>query len=162
MLSDERRFRREGTSIMSLNAPFGAQCFPTGQARRLHALPPWSQCTFWCSVLSDIPRRLGNRNRVRSQCTFWCSVLSDLSGPILAHRRSLVSQCTFWCSVLSDPVHRAFAGGGHQGLNAPFGAQCFPTGRGAALCQERVKGLNAPFGAQCFPTYGVPIHEGLA
>ena len=37
-------------------------------------------------------------------------------------------------------------------LNAPFGAQCFPT----RYCQRgdgvTVTGLNAPFGAQCFPT----------
>ena len=37
------------------------------------------------------------------------------------------------------------------GLNAPFGAQCFPTheiwDRAAAEGS-----LNAPFGAQCFPT----------
>ena len=36
-----------------LNAPSGAQCFPTGT----NALPvngdAVSQCTFWCSVLSD-------------------------------------------------------------------------------------------------------------
>ena len=42
-----------GNSVSGLNAPFGAQCFPT-------VIPPppslagvWSQCTFWCSVLSD-------------------------------------------------------------------------------------------------------------
>ena len=40
----------------------------------------------------------------------------------------LWSQCTFWCSVLSD----TFTGTDHEDwlicLNAPFGAQCFPTG----------------------------------
>ena len=36
------------------------------------------------------------------------------------------SQCTFWCSVLSDL--RCGLGKGFQAcLNAPFGAQCFPT-----------------------------------
>ena len=40
-----------------------------------------SQCTFWCSVLSDLKRK---------NC--WCFKCS--------------SQCTFWCSVLSDPVRR--------------------------------------------------------
>ena len=64
---------------------------------------------------------------VRSQCTFWCSVLSDLAIwesvtpglfvsmhllvlsafrlDLMVHRIHLVrdeSQCTFWCSVLSD------------------------------------------------------------
>ena len=62
-----------------LNAPSGAQCFPTGfvvggsvfDARR-------SQCTFWCSVLSDTESTLSPLPGRLSQCTFWCSVLSDL------------------------------------------------------------------------------------
>ena len=40
-------------------------------------------------------------------------------------------------------------------LNAPFGAQCFPTGTVPGVVRSR-KGLNAPFGAQCFPTLGLP------
>ena len=40
----------------SLNAPFGAQCFPTGFCSGLHHRPFGSQCTFWCSVLSDLVR----------------------------------------------------------------------------------------------------------
>ena len=36
-----------------------------------------SQCTFWCSVLSD-QRVDAKFDKVKkSQCTFWCSVLSD-------------------------------------------------------------------------------------
>ena len=39
------------------------------------------------------------------------------------------------------------------GLNAPFGAQCFLTGRHAIDVHGMVEvGLNAPFGAQCFLT----------
>ena len=41
--------------------------------------------------------------RQQSQCTFWCSVLSDLREAISTNRFP-VSQCTFWCSVLSDVV----------------------------------------------------------
>ena len=37
-----------------------------------------------------------------SQCTFWCSVLSDWPVLILLKQQSVLSQCTFWCSVLSD------------------------------------------------------------
>ena len=61
-----------------------------------------------------------------SQCTFWCSVLSDCAPTITQHTNdrvsmhllvlsafrpwthdmynvpNKVSQCTFWCSVLSD------------------------------------------------------------
>ena len=37
-----------------LNAPFGAQCFPTGVVVvHVAAARDPSQCTFWCSVLSD-------------------------------------------------------------------------------------------------------------
>ena len=110
----------------SLNAPFGAQCFPTYK-HSLKKYPHGSQCTFWCSVLSD--RGSGAHRAVPrlSQCTFWCSVLSDL--PAHTTRRRFTKR-----------------------LNAPFGAQCFPT------CKMRLKEgswttrLNAPFGAQCFPT----------
>ena len=39
-----------------------------------------------------------------SQCTFWCSVLSDLSEAVrLTGYLQERSQCTFWCSALSDP-----------------------------------------------------------
>ena len=40
-----------------------------------------SQCTFWCSVLSDKKRRRRKRRVLLSQCTFWCSVLSDPTSP---------------------------------------------------------------------------------
>ena len=88
-----------------------------------------SQCTFWCSVLSDWLTWIGCVIIFMSQCTFWCSVLSDLDidtapVPLLnvsmhllvlsAFRQGVVdlalllgqSQCTFWCSVLSDPARR--------------------------------------------------------
>ena len=39
-----------------------------------------------------------------SQCTFWCSVLSDMKAPIRVAVSLQASQCTFWCSVLSDGV----------------------------------------------------------
>ena len=40
-----------------------------------------SQCTFWCSVLSDVARRPSAFTDNQSQCTFWCSVLSDPHHP---------------------------------------------------------------------------------
>ena len=95
---------------------------------------------------------MSSPNVVRSQCTFWCSVLSDLNdGPVLNELLSavsmhllvlsafrltggnkeqtdaLLSQCTFWCSVLSDFVSDATFVWRASGLNAPSGAQCFPT-----------------------------------
>ena len=133
-----------------LNAPFGAQCFPTGSvagSRLPHAVSMhllvlsafrrsmkshlpcrfrvsmhllvlsafrrptttptasesgMSQCTFWCSVLSDLDHADGYVwQAVLSQCTFWCSVLSDRRRSSQTHPRQ-GSQCTFWCSVLSD------------------------------------------------------------
>ena len=41
------------------------------------------------------------------------------------------------------------------GLNAPSGAQCFPTGTQPGLTSSNSCGLNAPSGAQCFPTVDV-------
>ena len=40
----------------------------------------------------------------------------------------------------------------HAGLNAPSGAQCFPTTATATACVAVWSCLNAPSGAQCFPT----------
>ena len=87
--------------LYGLNAPFGAQCFPTRPPHPCDGQGPLSQCTFWCSVLSDGKRNASTGKSRRSQCTFWCSVLSDLYGV---------------------PIHEGIAC-----LNAPFGAQCFPT-----------------------------------
>ena len=46
---------KEDGKQYSLNAPSGAQCFPTrpSVAGVEAGLSGWSQCTFWCSVLSD-------------------------------------------------------------------------------------------------------------
>ena len=60
-----------------------------------------SQCTFWCSVLSDLDRTKRVKKHAESQCTFWCSVLSD-ARPAVRDLWIVWSQCTFWCSVLSD------------------------------------------------------------
>ena len=64
---------------------------------------------------------------IGSQCTFWCSVLSDPEdGDFLDDSYQTKSQCTFWCSVLSDSAHPC-GGVIFACLNAPSGAQCFPT-----------------------------------
>ena len=46
-----------GASSRSLNAPSGAQCFPTKIIEH-YMLREMSQCTFWCSVLSDGTERI--------------------------------------------------------------------------------------------------------
>ena len=127
VLSDSFETTSNNASLGCLNAPFGAQCFPTAEmsAPREHLLHE-SQCTFWCSVLSDGRNSYHESVDFWSQCTFWCSVLSDGPTPVwsLATR---TSQCTFWCSVLSDRKERLRHTFCFTSLNAPFGAQCFPT-----------------------------------
>ena len=79
-------------------------------------------------VLSAFRRvfsRISIAQTIGSQCTFWCSVLSDYRTVQICGRRDK-SQCTFWCSVLSDGNHAARIQL-NKCLNAPFGAQCFPT-----------------------------------
>ena len=183
-----------------------------------------SQCTFWCSVLSDAsrPRRHVPHTVEKSQCTFWCSVLSDGETP-KPHRRCLNAPSGAQCFPTRDTAHQGLgrrvsmhllvlsafrpSGEGYEqlyseipvsmhllvlsafrqyegygrikstsGLNAPSGAQCFPTVRRAncwqpgswsqctfwcsVLSDQRIRrgnvrilpGLNAPSGAQCFPT----------
>ena len=176
VLSAFRHTDHRPTNLLpwGLNAPFGAQCFPTFgcTTKRLPSCP--SQCTFWCSVLSDLPRRT-RWARLRS-VSMHLLVLS-------AFRQELGAE--------TKPLD--------DGLNAPFGAQCFPTRMRRrswgcrllvsmhllVLSAFRLKGnlyydfsqwsqctfwcsvlsdpkrklliycfssLNAPFGAQCFPT----------
>ena len=115
------------STLTGLNAPFGAQCFPTRQQLRWTPWPSSSQCTFWCSVLSDLEEHAIRYAKARS-VSMHLLVLS-------AFRQN------------STESHRSHT----PSLNAPFGAQCFPTGflgfwGGFLFC------LNAPFGAQCFPT----------
>ena len=148
-------FRRRGfvpgdQAWLRLNAPSGAQCFPTREIEASWAMVTPSQCTFWCSVLSDRNDHHGDRAPFESQCTFWCSVLSDPRPAPVRHPSML-------------------------GLNAPSGAQCFPTPPGdpawdfvsvsmhllvlSAFRRSSMRSvllspasLNAPSGAQCFPT----------
>ena len=63
--------------LVRLNAPSGAGCFLTQSKSNFPLSAYWSQCTFWCWVLSDklITDTVGDAGQ--SQCTFWCWVLSD-------------------------------------------------------------------------------------
>ena len=79
-------------------------------------------------------------------------VLSAFRQVKLDESKSIIqSQCTFWCSVLSDLSRKESQMDFQKSLNAPFGAQCFPT-RDVDPSDAHRAGLNAPFGAQCFPT----------
>ena len=163
----------------NLNAPFGAQCFPTREEAQGAGLENLSQCTFWCPALSDLSSVPDgwSKDRIVSQCTFWCSVLSDMEDRFAGYWKFLDgSQCTFWCSVPSDLDSANLEGDRRLRLNAPSGAQCFPTLTAMHLtnislwsqctfwCSVLSDGhegfdfgwadscLNAPSGAQCFPT----------
>ena len=109
-----------------------------------------------------------------SQCTFWCSVLSDWGRQLAPAITG--SRVSMHLLVLSAFRHEAtYTAAGVLGLNAPFGAQCFPTRVRTRIVARVVcvsmhllvlsafrlpnvpvrfiqVGLNAPFGAQCFPT----------
>ena len=125
VLSDLESRGRSDCPLSRLNAPFGAQCFPTLSPSRGIVMGLWVSMhllvlsAFRLEVVNDArlcldvsmhllvlsafrpharPRRT---HRPRSQCTFWCSVLSDAFRHGLLGER-LRSQCTFWCSVLSD------------------------------------------------------------
>ena len=108
-----------------------------------------SQCTFWCSVLSDGIHRTMNNPSSRSQCTFWRSVLSDTRRVFVCHPHILVSMHLLVLSAFRHKLLRVWAV--VNGLNAPFGAQCFPTAQTRKV-KQMASSLNAPFGAQCFPT----------
>ena len=141
--------RRSETA--GLNAPFGAQCFPTAGSPGLQCCGSRSQCTFWCSVLSDTSTspHSSPSNRVSMHLlvlsAFRLNISADqaalkygLNAPFGAQcfptPRAITglplptrSQCTFWCSVLSDAAPLPHTRSPVRSLNAPFGAQCFPT-----------------------------------
>ena len=127
VLSDPWEADDVNFSLIGLNAPFGAQCFPTAGRLVPVGRGKGSQCTFWCSVLSDSSRRTpeGRPSRVSMHLL----VLSAFR------------QCEYFHKNTAR-VPR---------LDAPFGAQCFPTMSVSGLSLLRMR-LNAPFGAQCFPT----------
>ena len=100
---------RDGIDVVDrvppgLNAPSGAQCFPTRGRPPNHTKPHRrSQCTFWCSVLSDSQKRL-TRDCENLRVSMHLLVLSAFRLGAYSHTTAniQVSQCTFWCSVLSD------------------------------------------------------------
>ena len=142
----------KGDKLTCLNAPFGAQCFPTPG-------PVCRSTSGWVSmhllVLSAF--RHGDAldavdPRLESQCTFWCSVLSDWTLFFLSHLCVCGLNAPFGAQCFPTSMAHAVAAAALR-LNAPFGAQCFPTGTiRSAGCRSLC--LNAPFGAQCFPTLG--------
>ena len=102
---------------LSLNAPFGAQCFPTQYPRAARAdITTSSQCTFWCSVLSD---RLPGIQDSPCAVSMHLLVLSAFR-PEFYYSTTLKVLC----------------------LNAPFGAQCFPTERRGLGARSRTVSMH--------------------
>ena len=151
MLSDVLPEDRPLGLAACLNAPFGAQCFPTNFTLNYPEAP--YDVSMHLLVLSAFRQARGEEATHVLLVSMHLLVLSAFRRPA---RRSTarpcrLSQCTFWCSVLSDEFHTELPGGPVRCLNAPFGAQCFPTSKRGGS-NARLACLNAPFGAQCFPT----------
>ena len=112
-----------------------------------------SQCTFWCSVLSDGQRR-GRARGSGSAVSMHLLVLSAFRREL----RDVTDQpptVSMYLLVLSafrlnwkNPLWELSM----ASLNAPSGAQCFPTLVNSSTPTTMMKRLNAPSGAQCFPT----------
>ena len=125
-------FRRPVKSLsmslpLGLNAPFGAQCFPTSFLGVHGARPSASQCTFWCSVLSDASAELGAF--LRDRVSMHLLVLSAFRPDFSSDERSCdeVSMHLLVLSAFRRAGRLPFGLSYEEGLNAPFGAQCFPT-----------------------------------
>ena len=100
--SIRQTFRR--TWILRLNAPSGAQCFPTGEYWLRYGYAVKSQCTFWCSVLSDalIVGWDGPGDAVSMHLLVLSAFRLSVTDGYILPDQLVRSQCTFWCSVLSD------------------------------------------------------------
>ena len=143
-----------GKNQSGINAPSGAQCFPTPRATHPLSTTHWYQCTFWCSVLSDLRQTLADRHR--RYASMHLLVLSAFRPDSSASRSGSVSryQCTFWCSVLSDPADNKPVEGYVICINAPSGAQCFPTPPPENRATTPFTGTKSP------PTWKAPHRIG--
>ena len=127
VLSDERAINSGPRPGNRLNAPSGAQCFPTEDGGG--SITVGNRVSMHLLVLSAFRRQgLGSASGMAGMVSMHLLVLSafrpnDSNQP----KGDDVSQCTFWCSVLSDQVQTAASNASALGLNAPSGAQCFPT-----------------------------------
>ncbi len=129
---------RQGATITdkkgtwSLNAPFGAQCFPTIVLVSDRVGEYGSQCTFWCSVLSDAD--IDEAKSVALSVSMHLLVLSAFR-PSAVPSKGRFYRVSMHLLVLSAFRHADIPAVMHRanGLNAPFGAQCFPTAVNGSL-----------------------------
>ena len=136
-----------------LNAPFGAQCFPTVFEGVVEVVCFGSQCTFWCSVLSDLALLTG-MTRKRGSVSMHLLVLSAFRrccGVCGGRRPSVcVSMHLLVLSAFRQKKARQLKTvkivSMHLLVLSAFRLKSL------AVRSSIVTGLNAPFGAQCFPT----------
>ena len=125
VLSDMAASAACRAAAFRLNAPFGAQCFPTWEREICGDMPCVSMHLL---VLSAFRQGRTGGQGPTEPVSMHLLVLSAFRPPRSASsRRCGWSQCTFWCSVLSDMAASAACRAAAFRLNAPFGAQCFPT-----------------------------------
>ena len=158
----------------SLNAPFGAQCFPTKELEYLHYVgdlvsmhllvlsafrlqvmrqhPRPKSVSMHLLVLSAFRLQVMRQHPRPKSVSMHLLVLSAFrpgvivgSGAGLVVSMHLLVLSAFRLILLIHHESEALS------LNAPFGAQCFPT-RKPQKMRQLISCLNAPFGAQCFPT----------
>ena len=149
MLSD----KKPGLTVWNargLNAPFGAQCFPTPNHSFSDAQSVASQCTFWCSVLSDFEYVFLKIFMYKSQCTFWCSVLSDFERYVSGVPEYQVSMHLLVLSAFRRTSTKQTVTSGKVSMHLLV-LSAFRHSISKDTCQASPS-LNAPFGAQCFPT----------
>ena len=161
-----------------LNAPFGAQCFPT---RKGSFILEEGSVSMHLLVLSAF-RPYKQQAAVKNSCVSMHLLVLSAFRLICGESCRAFRQVSMHLLVLSafrlengNPIQSVRS----EGLNAPFGAQCFPTKRATILWSDcllvsmhllvlsafrpvsdvqrltQCRRLNAPFGAQCFPTYWI-------
>ena len=111
------------------------------------------QCTFWCSVLSDHPRPTKQQAGAPPPVSMHLLVLSafrlHLRLPLVPSRLRLNAPSGAQCFPTAWSCRPSTTW--LCRLNAPSGAQRFPTIKDTSLRDVKTR-LNAPSGAQCFPT----------
>ena len=138
------------TIFLCLNAPFGAQCFPT---LLFHKVDNRAQMvvSMHLLVLSAFRLKTKGFRPFLSSVSMHLLVLSAFRPCARTWRRSFSSLNAPFGAQCFPTYHCGFHAVVRSGLNAPFGAQCFPTQCFFSLLKQMMS-LNAPFGAQCFPT----------
>ena len=115
--------------------------------------PPGLLVSMHLLVLSAFRLVLCKQNTGRDQVSMHLLVLSAFRhNLVLARERGIVRLNAPFGAQCFPTEAVKYASRSAARLNAPFGAQCFPTDEVSQWLLGWTNGLNAPFGAQCFPT----------